>query len=154
MIVSELVENQNNPRGLYFKEQLHIRVKMTQKQYDRLMWYKEYSDLSTCISYFLEHDGVNNFGLSSENLMGLLTQEDIARAWLNPEEAIEIVPDMKWFVETKNTTSDYRFLKIEFENKSVYNKSLKMYATHFETQSQAESWVNPLTKVVKLPLEV
>ncbi len=77
---------------LYTDEQLHPRVKMTKKQYDRLMWDKQNTDLSTCISYFLEHDGVNKFGLSSENLRGGLTQEDIARAWLNPE-TIKVVDE-------------------------------------------------------------
>lgn len=75
---------------LYLKQ----RVKMTQKQYDRLMWDKSHTDLSTCLEYFLEHDGVNKFGLPIENLMGFLKQEDIARAWLNPEETIEIVKEM------------------------------------------------------------
>lgn len=65
--------NDKYAEPLYTADQLHPRVKMTQKQYDRLMLDKINTDLSTCISYFLEHDGVNEFGLSSENLRGGLT---------------------------------------------------------------------------------
>lgn len=98
--ITVLEPNDNSHSGgrlgipLYTAEQLHQRVKMTQKQYDRLTWDKQNADLSTCISYFQERDGVNKFGLPSENLRGDLTQEDIARAWLNPEETIEIVEEM------------------------------------------------------------
>lgn len=145
--------------------QLHPRVKMTQKQYDRLMWDKQNTDLSTCISYFLEHDGVNNFGSSSENLMGLLKQEDIARAWLNPEETIEIVPDMKWFVRSKEqyqpdmdqgiSESGYLYLmQGNFYKVDYYLPTpFKDDAQQFDTKEEAELWKNPLTEAVRLPVE-
>lgn len=161
----ELPKNPNNPRGLYFKEQLHQRMKMTQKQYDRLMWDKQNTDLSTCISYFLEHDGVNKFGLSSENLMGLLTQEDIAQAWLNPEETIEIVPDTKWFVRSKEqyqpdmdqgiSESGYLYLtqgniySVEYYEMTTFKDD----AQQFDTKEETEKWKNPLTEAVQLPVE-
>ena len=153
----------SNP--LYTSEQLHPRVKMTQRQYDRLMWDKQNTDLSTCISYFLEHDGVNNFGLSSENLMGLLKQEDIARAWLNPEETIEIFPNMKWFVRSKKqyqpdmdlgiSESGYLYLtqgniySIEYYDITTF----KDEAQQFDTKEEAELWTSPLTEAVQLPVE-
>ena len=152
-------------QALYTAEQLYPRAKMTKKQYDRLMWDKQNTDLSTCISYFLEHDGVNKFGLSSENLMGLLTQEDIAQAWLNPEETIEIVPDMKWFVRSKEqyqpdmdqgiSESGYLYLtqgniySIEYYETT----SFKDDAQQFDTKEEAEKWLNPLTEAVQLPVE-
>ncbi|QSB50756.1 hypothetical protein [Leuconostoc falkenbergense] len=150
---------------LYTKEQLQPRVKLTKKQYDRLMWDKINTDLSTCISYFLEHDGVNKFGLSSENLRGDLTQEDIARAWLNPEETIEIFPTMKWFVRSKEqykpdmdqgiSESGYLYLtqgniySVEYYETT----SFKDDATQFDTKEEAEKWTNPLTEAVQLPVE-
>lgn len=144
---------------LYTAEQLQPRVKMTKKQYDRLMFDKENTDLSTCLGYFLEHDGVNNFGLPSENLMGLLKQEDIARSWLNPEEAIEIVPNMKWFVRSKKTDicGYYGWLCniSEFETPIYYqyNSEQKTNCMTFDTKEQAEKWTNPLTEAVQLPVE-
>jgi len=85
---------------LYTSEDLHPRVKMTKKQYDRLMWDKENTDLFQCLDYFYEHDGNSKFGTLTEDLRGDLAPEDIARAWLD-EETIEIVPTMKWFVRSK-----------------------------------------------------
>lgn len=121
------------------------------------MWDKQNTDLSTCISYFLEHDGVNNFGLSSENLMGLLTQEDIARAWLNPEETIEIVPETKWFVRSLVADEGYYSYLFKHSNRPIadYEPSKqprKEYMT-FDTKEEAEKWVNPLTEAVQLPVE-
>lgn len=135
--------------------QLHPRVKMTQKQYDRLMWDKQNTDLSTCISYFLEHDGVNNFGSSSENLMGLLKQEDIARAWLNPEETIEIVPDMKWFVRSKerNSEKNYYYFVGKRPQDLFILYGYKKAAKQFDTKEEAERWTNPDTEAVQLPVE-
>ncbi|MDV3544892.1 hypothetical protein [Leuconostoc falkenbergense] len=142
---------------LYTAEQLHPRVKMTQKQRDRLMWDKENTDLSTCLGYFLEHDGVNNFGLPSENLMGLLTQEDIARAWLNPEETIEIVPDMKWFVRSKDSSTDGCFVWLDDVSDHfapTYTLLEKpLISSAFDTKEEAEKWTNPLTEAVQLPVE-
>ena len=162
--ITGLAPNDNSHSGgrlgipLYTSEQLHPRVKMTKKQYDRLMWDKINTDLSTCISYFLEHDGVNKFGLSSENLRGDLTQEDIARAWLNPEETIEIVPEMKWFVRSKKQTSNGKYLYLEntISHHLVpeYHQVYMPYAQQFDTKEDAEKWVNPLTEAVQLPVEV
>lgn len=133
------------------------RVKMTQKQYDRLMWDKQNTDLSTCISYFLEHDGVNKFGLSSENLMGLLTQEDIARAWLNPEETIEIV-HVKWFVRSKELLQNSKYMwlcnaEYLYVPQCMFTNDDQLSAIRFDTKEEAELWKNPLTEVVQLPVE-
>lgn len=77
---------------LYTAEQLQPLVKMTKNQYDRLMWDKQNTDLFQCIDYFNEHDGNSKFWVLTENLKGNLTQEDIARAWLNPE-TIKVVDE-------------------------------------------------------------
>ena len=150
---------------LYTAEQLHQRVKMTQKQYDRLVWEKSHTNLLACIDYFFEHDDNYKFGLSSENLRGDLTQEDIARAWLNPEETIEIVPDMKWFVRSKEqyqpdmdlgiSESGYLYLtqgniySIEYYDITTF----KDEAQQFDTKEEAELWTSPLTEAMQLPVE-
>lgn len=143
---------------LYTAEQLHPRVKMTKKQYDRLMWDKQNSDLFQCIDYFNEHDGNSKFGVSTENLRGDLTQEDIARAWLNPEETIEIVTDMKWFVRSKESDiNGYGWLSIIDKYQTPiyqysHDKPLSMFV-RFNTKEEAEKWTNPLTESVQLPVE-
>ena len=147
---------------LYTKEQLQPKVKMTQKQYDRLMWDKENTDLFQCIEYFNEHDGNNKFGLQSENLMGELTQEDIAKVWLNPEETIEIVQTKKWLVRSKHKDGNERFSYIKniLSTQVVYGFSLSENLDlkedepyEFDTKDDAEMWTNPLTEAVLLPVE-
>ena len=142
---------------LYTLDKLHPRVKMTQKQYDRLMYDKENTDLSTCLAYFIEHDGVNKFGKASDNLMGFLKQEDIARAWLNPQETIDIVPDMKWFVRSKEADENgtYQFLfSINKPNGylPVEDKENNSGMKQFDTKEEAELWCNPLCEAVILPI--
>lgn len=150
---------------LYTAEQLHPRVKMTKKQYDRLMWDKENSDLLTCLEYFLNSDGNNHFGLPSENLKGNLTQEDIARVWLNPDETIEIVPETKWFVRSKEkyqpdmgqgiSESGYLYLmqgdiySVEYHEMTTFKDD----ATQFNTEDEAKLWTTPDTEAVQLPVE-
>ncbi|MBU7455698.1 hypothetical protein [Leuconostoc fallax] len=143
---------------LYTKEQLQPRVKMTKRQYARLMWDKENTNLSTCLEYFLEHDGVSKFGKVSDNLMGLLKQEDIARAWLNPEETIEIVPNMKWFVRSKNKAKNGKYLWLTDAYyldipQFMFTNDNQSSAMKFGSKEEAEEWKNPLTEAVLLPVE-
>ena len=142
---------------LYASEDLYPRVKMTKKQYNRLMWDKENTDLLNCLGYFLNSD-THHFGLSSANLRGDLTPEDIARAWLNPDKTIKIVPTMKWFVRSKEPDEngyyrfrsgvkhfgDYYYTKDKNENEKGYP---------FDYKEEAELWKNPLTVAVQLPVE-
>lgn len=143
---------------LYTAEKLHPRVKMTKKQYNRLMWDKENTDLFQCLDYFHEHDGNSKFGALTEDLRGDLAPEDIARAWLD-EETIEIVPTMKWFVRSKerDNDGDYAFLTgIVNTNDWIYSKQHDdvigmLYP--FDTKEEAEKWLNPLTEAVQLAVE-
>lgn len=140
---------------IYTKQQLQPRVKMTKAQHDRLMWDKQNTDLSTCLVYFLKHDGNVRFGLTAENLMGSLTQEDIARAWLNPDETIEIVPEMKWFVRSKEKQNNGKYTYMEVGNYKTpdYDQNNIRFADKFDTKEEAEPWTNPLTEAVQLPVE-
>lgn len=141
---------------LYTSEQIHQRVKMTKKQYNRLMWDKENTDLFQCLDYFHEHDGNSKFGALTEDLRGDLAPEDIARAWLG-EETIEIVPTMKWFVRSKEPRGEdedeyYLFLS----GYNLYDLEyfpFNVNAKQFDTKEEAERWENPLTEAVLLPIE-
>lgn len=138
---------------LYTAEKLHPRVKMTQRQYDRLMWDKENTDLFQCLDYFHEHDGNSKFGALTEDLRGDLAPEDIARAWLD-EETIEIVPDIKWFVRSKEPEDeDEYYLFLSGSNLDDLDYLVFDYAKKFDTKEEAELWKNPLTEAVLLPIE-
>lgn len=147
---------------LYTKEQLQQRVKMTKRQYDRLMWDKENNTLSICLEYFYEHNGKYRFGKPVENLMGDLTQEDIARAWVYPD-CIEIIADKKWFVRSKEADEDGDWLflsnisKDKFNDRYCYSRDkkgvLSINSHAFDTKEEAEEWTNPLTEAVLLPVE-
>ncbi len=77
----------------------------------------------------------------------------------NPEETIEIVPDMKWFVRSKepdNSSGHYHFRSgvkhfADYYYTKDKNDNKKAYA--FETKEEAEIWTNPLTEAVQLPVE-
>ena len=71
------------------------------------------------------------------------------------EQHINIVPEMKWFVQMKNENGKTRFLhKNLFDKNHVLNYgSLKYYAKYFDTKEEAELWTTPLTEAVQLPVE-
>lgn len=162
----ELPKNPNNPRGLYFKEQLHQRVKMTQAEFDE--WFDLYDKKSFLIPInFLKliSNIENGYPLIYNiYLNGRKKQLELLELWLrfkqeNPEETIEIVPDMKWFVKSKKRDydGDYAFLAgIINTNDWIYREQYDgvigmLY--HFETKEEAEKWTNPLTEAVQLPVE-
>lgn len=82
----ELPKNPNNPRGLYFKEQLHPRVKMTKEQYEILV-----------LSRNNAVNRVDKVGiLEFMSAYSLLNQEidhlSLMQAWLHPEN-IKVVDE-------------------------------------------------------------
>ncbi|MGB4824565.1 MAG: hypothetical protein WBP82_06635 [Leuconostoc mesenteroides] len=69
------------------------------------------------------------------------------------ESNIEIFPDMKWFVRSKekDNDSDYAFLSgSNLEDLEYFGFD---YARAFDTKEQAEKWLNPLTEAVQLAVE-
>ena len=160
----ELPKNPNNPRGLYFKEQLHPRVKMTQKQYKE--WQSVIGSIYPVDLYELFHLIFNAAEHQGEyaGMRDIFSfdkgQKKLAQLWSdfdpdNPEEMIEILPTMKWFVQMKNENEKTRFLhKNLFDRNHVLNYgSLKYYAKHFDTKEEAELWTTPDTEAVHLPVE-
>lgn len=168
----ELPKNPNNPRGLYFKEQLHQRVKMTQAEFDEFcLLYKKLSNATAMgILNTVRYNESKEFG----NLKSLISKEggDFKVLVLfddfnpdNPEETIEIVPDMKWFVRSKKqyqpdidqgiSESGYLYLtqgdiySIEYYEMTPFKDDAK----YFDTKEQAEEWCDPSTEAVQLPVE-
>lgn len=143
---------------LYTANQLHPRVKMTKNQLKQFIaWNSEStSPLELIINVIVGHDYPDAF----EDKLGNINYEDdyllsLANIWDdfdvdNPEETIEIVPDMKWFVQKKNFNGEYRFLKVNLKDLSFNHK--KDDATRFDTKEGAELWTNPETEAVELPV--
>lgn len=68
------------------------------------------------------------------------------------ESNIEIVPDMKWFVRSKEKSSG-QFWYLKKTEHFFFHEYIKEISTQFDTKEEAEKWKNPLTEVVLLPIE-
>lgn len=136
---------------LYTSEQLHPCVKMTKEQWDEFNEIRNeslrFSDL--WITVFEQGKAWHSIvDLSEKNLM---------LAWLD-DEVVEIVPNMKWFVRSKEKTQGfYMFLGNlnELRDPWIFTKqdNFTSFAQQFDTKEEAEKWVNPLTEAVQLPVE-
>ncbi|MFT9082995.1 hypothetical protein [Leuconostoc pseudomesenteroides] len=132
---------------LYTKEQLHPRVKMTKNQHKQ---FESYKVDKNNFYHFWQSLLVDEVSLLKE-----FSERELMFVWLD-EELIEIVPNMKWFVRSKETNrTEYNdFLLIDSERiHGWYPFVDKKIATQFDTKEQAEQWTNPLTEAVQLPVE-
>lgn len=141
------------------------RVKMTQAEFDE--WLKLYDKKSFLIPInFLKliSDVENGYPLIYNiYLDGREKQLELLELWLrfkqeNPEETIEIVTTMKWFVRTKEfddgvykVLEDIRLDYYEYGNVENDEETAE-YGHQFDTKEQAEKWLNPLTEAVQLPV--
>lgn len=155
---------------LYTSEDLHPRVKMTQKQSDDFKsLHAQFDLLSDGINAIYE---IEHLPMKSWIVNGKLRENEmlIAGIWGeydpdNPEETIEIVPTMKWFVRSKEqyqpdmdqgiSESGYLYLmQGNFYKVDYYLPTpFKDDAQQFDTKEEAEKWENPLTEAVLLPVE-
>lgn len=154
---------------LYTKEQLHPRVKMTQAEFD------EWKDLYNGSLMFSEAikimdlDEGNNYKNICEKIwvmdgeVSIENEAIFSRLYAdfdpdNPEETIEIVPNMKWFVRSKKSElNGYGWLSIIDKYQTPiyqysHDKPLSIFV-RFDTKEEAEKWTNPLTEAVQLPVE-
>lgn len=71
------------------------------------------------------------------------------------KKTIEIVPDMKWFVRSKQLQNNgfYSYLEVGDYVTPTYDELRLKFATQFATKEEAEKWTNPLTEAVQLPVE-
>lgn len=147
---------------LYTADQLHPRVKMTQAEFDEFhdLFEKDF-DLYSAMTALAD---TNLFATLYDRLFtGTNTdkekQNEFAILWdnydpENPEETIEIVPDMKWFVRSKEVQSedDYFYLINPGQLFPLFTTNIER-AGSFSTKEEAEHWTNPLTEAVQLPVE-
>ncbi|QAT27251.1 hypothetical protein EQZ98_03530 [Leuconostoc mesenteroides] len=161
------------PIPLYTAEQLHPRVKMTQAEFDEFhdLFEKDF-DLYSAITEIAD----TNLRITLYDRLFTGTQKDkdrqneFAILWANynplePEETIEIVQNMKWFVRSKEqyepdmdqgiSESGYLYLtqgdiySIEYHEMTTF----KDEATQFNTEDEAKTWTTPLTEAVQLAVE-
>ncbi|MBZ1515976.1 hypothetical protein J3326_02085 [Leuconostoc mesenteroides] len=144
---------------LYTAEDLHPRVKMTQAEFDEFKKLHKSRNHLIPIHFlkFLLDNGDSYPLLHSRYWNGREDQLALLTLWLRfdpdkPEETIEIVPNMKWFVVRKLPNAGGNMLKCSDEGLLMYN-AIKEAATHFDTKEEAELWTNPLTEAVQLPVE-
>ncbi len=150
---------------LYTAEQLHPRVKMTQAEFDEFKLLYNLLRVSTVIRII--NTVQNNESKRFTNLKLRLNKTgkdlELIILWAdydpdNPEETIEIVPTMKWFVRSKKSDiNGYGWLSIIDKYQTpIYQYSENRpfgNAVGFDTKEEAEKWKNPLTEVVLLPVE-
>lgn len=163
---------------LYTSEDLHSRVKMTQAEFNE--WVELFSiayqgklGIITLLELIGDsHSGKNKYvnlakrvyddtyfvfvANKQKELVELLTEYNPD----NPEETIEIVPTMKWFVRSKEPDDEgyYAFLEnlVQLKLNWCYSKDKQKphkTAVKFDTKEQAEEWTNPLTEAVQLAVE-
>lgn len=160
---------------LYKLEELHPLVKMTKKQYKE--WLTAINSIYPVDLYEL-FNLIFNPAKHRGEYMGLRDifsfnegQKKLSKLWTdydpnNPEETIEIVPDMKWFVRSKEKyeadpvqglpESGYLYLTDGCNDYGISYCEMTTFkdeATHFDTKEEAELWTNPDTEAVQLPLE-
>jgi len=151
---------------LYTAEDLHPRVKMTLAEFYE--WKELYEDRhATTIYDFIiyvlnrsdSYPDMTNKLMCGSGAVKAKSQAKIADLIVNynpdnPEETIEIVPNMKWFVVVTNPIvhAGWTYLSVDGIKRISYDAP-KSEAKKFDTKEKAEEWLNPLTKAVKLPVE-
>ncbi|WP_273728975.1 hypothetical protein [Leuconostoc mesenteroides] len=164
---------------LYTKEQLQPKVQMKQaefNEFNKLLLSSAVTIYEVIDTIYKDNGKMNEFLHLYQRLFNrndkleLENQLEFSKLWANfnidnQEEMIEIVPDMKWFVRSKEeyhpdmdqgiSESGYLYLtqgniySIEYYETTTF----KDEAQQFETQAEAERWTNPLTEAVQLPVE-
>lgn len=158
---------------LYTKEQLQPKVQMTQAEFDE--WEEIYNYLIAfsvpiheMLDQILENKGEESGRYielakrvyQDDDFMAISKkQSELINLFINyspdnPEETIDIVPDMKWFVRSKEPEDeDEYYFFLSGSNLDDLDYLGFDYARAFYTKEEAEKWKNPLTEVVLLPIE-
>lgn len=131
---------------LYTAEQLHPRVKMTKKQHRQ---FENYKTNKNSFYHFWQSLLVDDVSLFKD-----ISERDLMLAWLD-DGAIDIVPEKKWFVRSKERNSEKNYYYFVGKRPTDYwpNYGYKRAAKKFDTKDEAEEWTNPLTEAVQLPVE-
>lgn len=168
-MLPELDNNDIKVKPLYDKNSLHPRVKMTQSEFDEFKKLLSVG-ISTIYEAFDVIDSDRGEMDEFEQLYNRLftngvnaqaqSQIEFSKLWdslstSSPEETIEIVPDMKWFVRSKQLQNNgfYSYLEVGDYVTPTYDELRLKFATQFDTKEEAELWTNPLTEAVQLLVE-
>lgn len=135
------------------------KVKMTQSEFNE--WQKLYSMHHKNRAYYaLEALEDGEFSDLYAKFAAYIEDLPIfADLWVNydpehPEKTIEVERKKKWFVRSKGFMwEDYTYSKINRTGVVVQNTFEKSDAMSFDTQEEAEKWVNPLNEAVLLEVE-
>ena len=145
---------------LYTADQLHQRVKMTQAELDEFKLLYNLFNGSTVrgIINTVENNESKRFTNLKSRLNKTGKDLEIIILWSiynpdEPEETIEIVPNMKWFVRSKKRDDEGYYLFLSGSNLDDLEYFGFDYAMAFDTKEQAELWLNPLTEAVQLAVE-
>lgn len=153
---------------LYTKEQLQPRVKMTRAEFDEFNILKKHHSTEDLISILRVVNGGKYINLQSRLVCSIENQVEFANLWQSclyerPEETIEVLPDNKWFVRSKEADEDGDWLflsnisKNKFNDRYCYSRDkkgvLSINSHAFDTKEEAEKWCNPLCEAVLLPVE-
>lgn len=151
---------------LYALEQLNLpRIKMTQEEFDE--WKEIFNDFeffSDAMSQSvtpIEHTKLFNkiYVQKHDYFSSYEVESRFAKLWSDfdpdkPEETIGILPDMKWFVRSKEKNGDrYLYLKKPDDFVTPWYTVFKDLARYFDTKEEAELWNNPQTEAVHLIIE-
>ena len=154
---------------LYTKEQLQPKVQMTQaefNEFNKLLLSSAVTIYEVIDTIYKDNGKMNEFLHLYQRLFNrndkleLENQLEFSKLWANfnidnPKETIEIVPDMKWFVRSKEPEDDLLdFIFLSGSNLDDLDYLGFDYAMAFDTKEEAELWTNPLTEAVQLPVEV
>lgn len=168
IMLPELDNNDIKVKPLYDKNSLHPRVKMTQAEFDEFKKllsvgistiYEAFDVIDSDRGEMDEFEQLYNRSFTNGVNEQVKQQNEFAKLWAdfnpdNPEETIEIVPDMKWFVRSKEPDDDLRdFLFLSGSNLDDLDYLVFDYAKAFDTKEEAEKWTNPLTEAVQLEVE-
>ncbi|MBS0957201.1 hypothetical protein JK162_01630 [Leuconostoc pseudomesenteroides] len=144
---------------VYTAEQLHPMVKMTQAEFD------EFNSMPVFASVYgamlaLYSGNVIRYSVLLKRFSGNDGQIEFANLWFYYHikhkaqgELIDIVPETKWFVRSKEKDIDGDFWYLKKTEQFFFREYVKENSTQFETKEEAEKWTNPLTEAVQLPVE-
>lgn len=146
---------------LYTADQLHPRVKMTQAEFRK--WeklYKKFNGLKFKLILEELEENFEYYGFYKRFAWDNERISIFARLFFdydteNPEETIEIVNNMKWFVRSKELNSENNYYYFVGKRPDDYwpTYGYKRAAKQFDTKEEADKWKNPLTEAVQLPVE-
>jgi len=156
---------------LYTKEQLYPIAEMTQEEFDEFEMARNEYENPCVFLYYLgslasereKFKKLFSWIYKKEHGRDLECELFFNKLWVDYElenrgGAVKIVPNMKWFVRSKEPDDNgyYRFRSGVKEFGAYYftkDKNENKIAYPFNTKEQAELWVNPLTEAVQLPVE-